>query len=59
MMSLPQLALALLLVHSAVALKFLEATTLGPDPQTVNRLNGESFQQDAVVTFNGEPDPSG
>ncbi|EPQ53231.1 hypothetical protein GLOTRDRAFT_140106 [Gloeophyllum trabeum ATCC 11539] len=22
-----------------------------PDPQTVNRLNGESFQQDALVTF--------
>lgn len=53
-----RLTLALLLIHSVIALKFLEATTLGPDPQTVNRLNGESFQQDAVVTFNGEPSPS-
>ncbi|KZT20695.1 hypothetical protein NEOLEDRAFT_1140404 [Neolentinus lepideus HHB14362 ss-1] len=26
-------------------------STLGHDPQTVNRLNGESFQQDALVTF--------
>ncbi|TFK51516.1 hypothetical protein OE88DRAFT_1680346 [Heliocybe sulcata] len=26
-------------------------SVLGPDPQTVNRLNGESFQQDALVTF--------
>ena len=41
-------------VVATVAFKFLGSTTLGPDPQTVNRLNGESFQQDGVVTFNGE-----
>ncbi|KAI0065217.1 hypothetical protein BV25DRAFT_1880942 [Artomyces pyxidatus] len=35
------------------ALRVLETSTLGPDPQTVNRLNGESFQQDALVTFEG------
>ena len=29
------------------------SSILGQDPQTVNRLNGESFQQDALVTFNG------
>lgn len=40
-------------ISAAVAFRFLGSTTLGPDPQTVNRLNGESFQQDAVVTFNG------
>ena len=37
----------------AASLRVLEATTLGEDPQTVNHLNGESFQQDALVTFNG------
>src|ERR1700761_6961118 len=26
---------------------------LSLDPPTINRLNGESFQQDAVATFNG------
>ncbi|KIP05056.1 hypothetical protein PHLGIDRAFT_129115 [Phlebiopsis gigantea 11061_1 CR5-6] len=40
-------------VAAVVAFRFLGSTTLGPDPQTVNRLNGESFQQDGVVTFNG------
>lgn len=35
------------------AIQVLSNTTLGPDPQTVNRLNGESFQQEALVTFNG------
>ena len=30
------------------------SSILGQDPQTINRLNGESFQQDALVTFNGE-----
>ena len=38
----------------AHALHLLGSSTLGKDPQTVNRLNGESFQQDALVTFNGE-----
>ncbi|GJJ14379.1 hypothetical protein Clacol_008643 [Clathrus columnatus] len=31
----------------------IRSTTLGLDPPTVNRLNGESFQQDAIATFNG------
>lgn len=35
-------------------LKIFDSTTLGQDPATVNRLNGESFQQDAIVTFNGQ-----
>lgn len=38
---------------ACVAIQVLSNTTLGPDPQTVNRLNGESFQQDALVTFDG------
>ena len=29
------------------------SSILGQDPQTVNRLNGGSFQQDPLVTFNG------
>lgn len=41
-------------VHAA-SLRVVDISTLGQDPQTVNRLNGESFQQDALVTFNGEP----
>ncbi|KAA1470785.1 hypothetical protein DENSPDRAFT_858561 [Dentipellis sp. KUC8613] len=45
------LALSLVDTTSA-AVRVLDRTTLGPDPQTVNRLNGESFQQDALVTFN-------
>ena len=40
-------------VHAA-SLRVLDVTILGQDPQTVNHLNGESFQQDALVTFNGE-----
>ena len=48
------LAVVFFTFRSVVCLKFLQATTLGPDPQTVNRLNGESFQQDPLVTFNGE-----
>ncbi|OBZ73459.1 hypothetical protein A0H81_06920 [Grifola frondosa] len=36
----------------AIELRVIGATILGPDPQTVNRLNGESFQQDALVSFN-------
>lgn len=47
-------AILLQTVAAAVAFRFLGSTTLGPDPQTVNRLNGESFQQDGVVTFNGK-----
>ncbi|KAL5501074.1 hypothetical protein ACEPAH_9461 [Sanghuangporus vaninii] len=31
----------------------LGSSVLGQDPQTVNRLNGGSFQQDPLVTFNG------
>ena len=38
----------------SAALQVIGRTTLGDDPRTVNRLNGESFQQDALVTFNGE-----
>ena len=48
---------AVLLLSSrvlAASLRVLDVTTLGQDPQTVNHLNGESFQQDALVTFNGE-----
>ncbi|KAI0327452.1 hypothetical protein GY45DRAFT_1256975 [Cubamyces sp. BRFM 1775] len=37
----------------AASVRIVDVTTLGQDPQTVNRLNGESFQQDALVTFNG------
>lgn len=40
-------------VTPAGALRVLGTTTLGSDPPTVNRLNGESFQQDALVSFNG------
>ncbi|TBU45349.1 hypothetical protein BD309DRAFT_1017869 [Dichomitus squalens] len=35
------------------SLRVLDVTTLGVDPNTTNHLNGESFQQDALVTFNG------
>ena len=38
----------------AASLRVLDVTTLGVDPNTTNHLNGESFQQDALVTFNGE-----
>lgn len=34
-------------------LEIVGSSVLGRDPQTVNRLNGESFQQDALATFNG------
>ena len=36
------------------SLRVLDVTTLGVDPNTTNHLNGELFQQDALVTFNGE-----
>jgi hypothetical protein len=35
------------------SIRVLHYTTLGLDPQTKNRLNGESYQQDALTTFNG------
>ncbi|KAI0312367.1 hypothetical protein OF83DRAFT_1146529 [Amylostereum chailletii] len=35
------------------ALRLVSSTTLGPNPATVNHLNGESFQQDALVSFKG------
>ena len=40
-------------LHSAPAIRVVGKSILGQDPQTVNRLNGESFQQDPLVTFNG------
>lgn len=45
--------LASLALPHTWALRFLGSTTLGKDPHTVNHLNGESFQQDSLVTFNG------
>jgi hypothetical protein len=39
-------------IHGA-RLRMLETTVLGEDPSTVNHLNGESFQQDALTTSNG------
>lgn len=44
------ISFSLLSVH---AIQVLNLTNLGADPQTVNRLNGESFQQDALVSYNG------
>ena len=46
-------AAALVRHTSAVSLRHLGSTTLGIDPDTVNHLNGESFQQDALVTWSG------
>ncbi|KAF7416174.1 hypothetical protein PC9H_002437 [Pleurotus ostreatus] len=37
----------------AACLRHIQTTQLGLDPPTINRLNGESFQQDALATFNG------
>ncbi|KAK7471035.1 hypothetical protein VKT23_002450 [Stygiomarasmius scandens] len=45
--------LLVLLAASSHAIRVLNITTLGRDPPTVNRLNGESYQQDPLVTFNG------
>ncbi|KAI0694041.1 hypothetical protein BC835DRAFT_1033933 [Cytidiella melzeri] len=39
-------------ISTVQGLRLLSSTTLGQDSSTVNRLNGESFQQDATVTFN-------
>ena len=47
------LFLLLAFASAANSFRLLGSSTLGKDPQTVNRLNGESFQQDALVTFNG------
>ncbi|KAJ3873865.1 hypothetical protein F5051DRAFT_431824 [Lentinula edodes] len=44
------ISFGLLSVHT---IQTLNITKLGDDPHTINRLNGESFQQDALVTFNG------
>lgn len=41
----------------SISVSSIRSTTLGLDPPTVNRLNGESFQQDALATFNGMFDP--
>ena len=46
---------ASLTIPQTWGLHFLGSTTLGQDPSTVNHLNGESFQQDPLVTFNGTP----
>ncbi|KAJ8509343.1 hypothetical protein ONZ45_g8479 [Pleurotus djamor] len=35
------------------SLTSVDVASLGLDPATTNRLNGESFQQDALVTYNG------
>jgi hypothetical protein len=45
-------ALAFSYVRS-LQLRVLDTTTLGDDPRTVNHLNGESFQQNALVTSHG------
>ena len=45
---------ALLCACAVKSLQLLGSTTLGQDPGTINRLNGESFQQDALVTFNSK-----
>lgn len=37
----------------AACLRHIQTTQLGLDPITTNRLNGESFQQDALATLNG------
>ncbi|EJD00360.1 uncharacterized protein FOMMEDRAFT_159034 [Fomitiporia mediterranea MF3/22] len=47
------ISLSRFLVSAAGSISILGRSVLGEDPQTVNRLNGESFQQDALVTFNG------
>jgi len=33
--------------------EIVSTTTLGKRPVAVNNLNGESFQQDVLVTYNG------
>ncbi|KAF8590350.1 hypothetical protein K439DRAFT_1330017 [Ramaria rubella] len=41
------------LCRRSLIISNVRSTSLGLDPPTVNRLNGESFQQDALATFNG------
>lgn len=45
---------ALLPCVFAAGIKVLGTSILGANPATVNHLNGEAFQQDPLVTFNGE-----
>jgi len=40
-------------VDLAMTFKIVSTTTLGKRPVAVNNLNGESFQQDVLVTYNG------
>jgi len=40
-------------VNCEVKVSALKTTTLGTDPEGSARLNGMSFQQDALTTFNG------
>ncbi|KAI0085218.1 hypothetical protein BDY19DRAFT_452721 [Irpex rosettiformis] len=42
----------ILCMRAVNGLRLIGSTAIGQDPPTVNRLNGESFQQDALVTFN-------
>lgn len=53
MIQVAHLALLTFLLVLVQGLQLLDTSTLGKDPQTTNRLNGESFQQDPLVTFNG------
>jgi len=41
------------LFRREISISGIQTTTLGRDPPTINRLNGESFQQDALASFNG------
>lgn len=45
---------ALLSCAFSAGIKELGTSILGANPATVNHLNGEAFQQDPLVTFNGE-----
>ena len=40
-------------VSGAVSVSHLQTTALGTDPEGSARLNGLSFQQDALTSFNG------
>ncbi|KAI0028407.1 hypothetical protein K488DRAFT_80693 [Vararia minispora EC-137] len=53
MASFASILLVLLSLFAALALavRVTNATVLGLDPQTVNHLNGESYQQDALITY--------
>ncbi|EEB95115.1 hypothetical protein MPER_05969, partial [Moniliophthora perniciosa FA553] len=43
--------LSIFVSATANLVNVLNYTPLGPDPQTINRLNGESYQQDALISF--------